>query len=317
MIRKETQLVGHQNPIYALAVDASQQALFSAGNDRGIVRWDLEELRFDRILHPVQQTVYTLNLVEGRQLLVAGQRDGTVRGVHAVSGEEKWKIDLHKSPVFAVGTVLGKARGEEMVIGSEDGTASVWMLSDKDEAPKALLHWKVSDMPIRCLAVSPNNEWIAFGTKDGWVHVYDARDYSSVAILDAHTKPVTSLLFSPGSEFLISSGRDAQMKVHELPGHGTNPFGLQKDFVPHMFAVYEMQYHPQLPVFATASRDKSVKIWSSEDYRLLRSLSIEKGVEAHRLSVNALCWHPDGRRLFTAGDDKLVFIWNVEGDASV
>ncbi|HZH55358.1 MAG TPA: WD40 repeat domain-containing protein, partial [Sphingobacteriaceae bacterium] len=86
----------------------------------------------------------------------------------------------------------------------------------------------------------------------------------------------------------------------------------KREFVPHMFAIYSMEFHPNLPVFATASRDKSVKIWSAEDFRLLKSLSIEKGWEAHRLSVNALTWHPNGDQLFTTGDDKVIMVWDVK-----
>lgn len=304
-ITKVTQLIGHQNPIYALAMDHG--AFFSAGNDKGIVRWDLETLRFDRVLCPVRHTVYALHLLPGTHQLIAGMRDGTVTGTDTISGEQEFSLNFHKQPVFALGSVSGKSQGIELIIGSEDGTASVWSVESNI---RQLIHLSISASSIRCLAVSPDEKWLCFGARDGRIYVYHAEDYSFYTVLDAHTMPVTSLLFSPDGQYLLSAGRDARLIVFDVNGPDGH-FKMRTDLVPHMFAIYSMQFHPVLPVFATASRDKAVKIWSLEDFRLLKSISTEKGWEAHRLSVNALFWQSDGSRLFTAGDDKLIMVWDL------
>lgn len=307
-ISKSTQMMGHQNPIYALVADTEQGVLYSAGNDKGIVRWNIEEQKFERILSPVQHTVYGLHLLNEEQTLIASMRNGAVRGIDTQTGKSLWELNLHQEPVFALGALLRKGTGVEVIVASEDGTASIW---NPNQPSEPLFHLKVSDSPIRCLAVSPDERWLSFGTKDGKVHVYQAEDFSPHAVLSAHTLPVTSLMFSPDGKYLFSAGRDARMVVTEVINEAGS-FEQKSDFVPHLFAIYSMQFHPKLPIFATASRDKAVKIWSAEDLRLLRSLSIEKGWEAHRLSVNALVWHPGGEQLFTTGDDKLIMVWDVK-----
>ena len=307
-ISKSTQMIGHQNPVYALAADADQGVLYSAGNDKGIVRWNLETGKFERILSPVQHTVYGLHVLQGEQTLIAGMRNGLVRGMDTQTGVSRWELTLHQEPVFALGSLLGKSAGVEVVVAAEDGTVSVW---DPSRPTEPLYHLNVSESPIRCMAVSPDERWLSFGAKDGTVHIYYAADFSLHTVLSAHTMPVTSLLFSPDGKYLLSAARDARMVVTEIRSD-TGEFTQKREFVPHMFAIYSMEFHPNLPVFATASRDKSVKIWSAEDFRLLKSLSIEKGWEAHRLSVNALTWHPNGDQLFTTGDDKVIMVWDVK-----
>lgn len=307
-ISKSTQLIGHQNPVYALATDEAEGVLYSAGNDKGIVRWNLAESKFERVLSPVEHTVYGLHLLPAEQTLIACMRSGLVRGIDTQTGESRWDLSLHQAPVFALGSLLGKGAGVEVIVASEDGTVSIW---DPAKPSQPLLHLTVSDAPIRCMAVSPDERWLGFGTKDGAIHVYHAEDFSPHTVLSAHTLPVTSLLFSPDGAYLLSAARDARMVVTEI-GAEAGDFTQKTDFVPHLYAIYSMQFHPDLPIFATASRDKAVKIWSAEDFRLLRSLSIEKGWDAHRLSVNALAWHPNGEQLFTTGDDKVIMVWDVK-----
>ena len=78
-----------------------------------------------------------------------------------------------------------------------------------------------------------------------------------------------------------------------------------------MFTVYAIEYHPTLPVFATGSRDKSIKIWSADDFRLLRIISLEKGFDCHRLSINDIVWNPLKNQLISVSDDKTAMVWDV------
>jgi len=63
---------------------------------------------------------------------------------------------------------------------------------------------------------------------------------------------------------------------------------------------------------ATASRDKSIKIWETEGYTLKKTISIEKGYNTHRLSINKIIWEPIDNQLISVSDDKLLKIWKVE-----
>ncbi|RYY34254.1 MAG: WD40 repeat domain-containing protein, partial [Sphingobacteriaceae bacterium] len=78
----------------------------------------------------------------------------------------------------------------------------------------------------------------------------------------------------------------------------------------HLFAVNHIAFHPSLPYFATASMDKSIKIWDAQNFKLRKIISREKGIPGHVLSINKLVWNGDNQ-LISVSDDKRVIIWNI------
>lgn len=311
-IIKKGHLIGHRNPIYALEIGAG--VFYTAGNDRGVVEWSLEDLAFKRILCPVSQTVYRLHLLPGTNLLAIGMQDGTVILVDRTSGAIQQTLQHSQAaPVFGLGTLHTRPSDQKLVVACESGSVFQWgaIRSANDGQPaeqpiEQQSESKISDGQIRSMAVSPNGMHVAFGSKDGVVHLRRSEDMKAEHEWNVHEHTVTSLSFSPDGRYLLSGGRDARLYVFDL-----EKSKLHLDFVPHMYAVYAINYHPTLPIFATSSRDKSIKIWSAEDFRLLRTISIEKGFEAHTHSVNDLAWSTDGTMLFSVGDDRMVMAWSI------
>ena len=166
---------------------------------------------------------------------------------------------------------------------------------------------RVSADTVRAIAISTDAKHAALGCKDGLIRIYDLLDYSLLYVLDKHSLPVTAVQYSPDGKYLISGSRDAQLNFWSLPDYEP------RHTIPaHMYSVYGIAFHPSLPYFATASQDKSIKIWGSDDLKLYKILSLEKGTEGHTHSVNKLVWTADGKYLLSTGDDKLVIIWNWE-----
>jgi WD40 repeat protein len=89
-------------------------------------------------------------------------------------------------------------------------------------------------------------------------------------------------------------------------------FELTKSIAAHMFAVNHIAFHPEKPYFATASMDKSIKIWGADDFKLYKIINREKGYASHQLSVNKLAWNGDN--LLSVSDDKRVIIWGLNLD---
>lgn len=288
-------LVGHQNPIFTVSKGLDPTTIFTGGNDKGVVEWDLEAGKFKRILSAVPASVYALCLLEEQGLLVIGMRNGEVWCVDIAKQTLVHKMQTEQGAVFALKVLPEKG---ELIATGEEGMAYVWSLSTFE----LLYRFKISDTTVRVIEPYSNANQVAFGDKNGFVYLYDATDFREITRQQIHTMPVTALATTETS--LFSGARDA--KLIQL---AQSDLSVIQSITPHMFTVYGILPHPTLPVIATISRDKSIKIWDAISLSLLKNISIDRGYEAHRLSINTATW--SGNQLITAGDDKLVKIWDV------
>lgn len=289
-------LTGHQNPIFAMASDPTVDGLFTAGNDKGIVEWDLKNGAFKRILTAVPSSVYSLQLIPDTSLLLAGLRNGEVWCIDVQQQRLVKKMRVERGAIFAVCSLSTK--GEIIAIG-EEGVAYVWSLDSFD----LLYRFRVSSTTVRAIQPYHVGNQLVFGDKDGFLYLYDLIDFKQLEKRKVHRMPVTALAVD--DLYLYSGGRDAQLyQLHQ------KDLTLVNDLTPHMFTVYGILPHPVYPVFATISRDKSIKIWDRSTRALLKHVSLDRDYDGHRLSINSATWC--GNRLITAGDDKLVKVWDVK-----
>lgn len=120
------------------------------------------------------------------------------------------------------------------------------------------------------------------------IRLYETTEWREVKpSLTAHSLTVTSLAFSPDDKFLLSVGRDRQWYVFKrdekdrnvYTTHTSNPKG-------HARMILDCSWAPESAgsVFATAGRDKSVKIWRLEDGKAECVSTIAAGVSVTAVS---------------------------------
>ncbi len=289
-------LTGHQNPIYILESDEVNGILYSAGNDKGVVEWDWNTLKFRRILCAVQSSVYALHVIPNTDFLAVGMRSGEIYIVDTIQQTLRAKLKVDSGAVFSVKSLPGK---QELIAVGEEGKAYIWSLANFE----LLYTFKIADTTVRVIAIDEDAQFLAFGDKNGYVHISNTEDYHPVAVKQIHEKAITSLCFMQGS--LFSGARDAKMYKLSYPG-----LEVQAGITPHMFTVYGILDLNNSSCFSTVSRDKTIKIWN-QDLKLQKNISRDKGIDSHFLSINSQAYHHQLGLLATAGDDKMIKIWRL------
>ncbi|KAF7714112.1 Uncharacterized protein PECH_000340 [Penicillium ucsense] len=220
------------------------------------------------------------------------------------------KIDESALPDLAEIPVLGlsnKAQGEEAPVEDEAGAngassaaPSVSLNYDspplEDQLARYTLwpeHEKLygHGYEISAVAVSHDRTLIATACKASSVdhaviRLYDTSDWHEIKpSLTAHSLTITDLSFSDDDRFLLSVGRDRQWAVFERSEQQPTVFtNLVTNPKGHSRMILGAAWAPTAGnrVFATAGRDKSVKIWQKNDatFECKSTISLTSAVSA-------------------------------------
>ncbi|PIL36810.1 hypothetical protein GSI_00500 [Ganoderma sinense ZZ0214-1] len=118
------------------------------------------------------------------------------------------------------------------------------------------------------MAVSNNNQYVATACKatsaeHAVIRVYDTQTWQLFGQpLPGHNLTVTQIAFSPDDSFVLSVSRDRTWRLFVKSEDGYLPVAADKS---HSRIIWDCAWAPGGDVFATASRDKTVKIWRRPD----------------------------------------------------
>ncbi|GAA5854118.1 hypothetical protein JCM8547_008235 [Rhodosporidiobolus lusitaniae] len=228
------------------------------------------------------------------ELLATGSKDNTARVWKALldeeGGERVWScIGRAEGHVESIGAVAVSKRDKHLLItASQDRTAKVWdlasllsssssaSLSDSPSPLRALATTKIHDKDINSLDISPNDKLLASGSQD-------------------RTAKLFTILYTAATK---SSPAQASLSL----------LGTLKG---HKRGVWSVKFSPVDQCLATASGDRTVKLWSLQD------LTCVKTFEGHSNSVLRVDFLTRGMQIATAASDGLVKVWNVKDEECV
>jgi WD40 repeat protein len=258
-------LSGHKGPVLALAW-APSAGLISAGDDQKIIRWNLAEAKPQWTISAGTTPRALALSPDGKTLAGAGD-DQVVRLWQAATGKP---VEADKKPVQFKGH-------------------TDWVL---------------------CLAFSSDGKTLASAGHDGSVYLWDLtagkklREIVARAPAAPNTEveppeSVYSLAFSPDDKqlavgnteqvflFTVADGK----YVRTLAGHTSSVTGLA--------------YHPGGTVLASASKDRTLRLWNPANGQALKTL------EGHTAWVQGVTFVAKGTRLASVGADETVRFWDL------
>lgn len=297
-VEKINTLAGHKDCVYALAKHREKNIFFSAAGEGFVVKWDLENPELGELVAKVQNSVYALAFWEKGNYLLVGQN---TEGLHLIDVEHKKEVKSLHLGSFTIFDI--KIIDNLAIIACSVGI--VFFID--------LLNWQIlkkmqlSKENARTIAYNSIKKEIALGFSDNAIQVLDLETLQIIKKLEnAHENSVFSLAYTPEGSFLISSSRDAHLKVWT-----TQNYELKQDIPAHLYAINSISLSPSGKYFATASMDKAIKIWETQSFKLLKV--IDKGRHAgHGTSVNKLLWTNYLGQLISASDDRSVSIWDIK-----
>jgi len=153
---------------------------------------------------------------------------------------------------------------------------------------------------ILAIAVSVDGKWIATGSTDNTIKLFETRNYQEVMTFRGHSENITCLAFSPDSKYLVSGSVDNKVILWDL-----NRNIDLKTLSGHNKRVNTVAFSPDGQLIASGSDDTYILIW---DMRYPDKPKYK--MAAHQNGVRCIKFTPDGRFLASGGGDGRFRIWH-------
>ncbi len=292
-IRLRSTLRGHTNEVWSVAFSPDDATLASAGVDKVIKIWDVKASREVRQLTDHEAEVRRVVFSPKGDMMASAAGDGTIFFWETGDFQSKHEVPSHEMDVRSVAFTLD---GTQLLSGSIDKTIRSWN-SESGEAEGILA---AAAAGVQCIVLSPDGTTIATGCDDGAIRLYDSDGGEPRRTLTGHTDGVCHIAYSRDGTRLASASWDGTMRLwdtatgqqlttiegHEeavrsvaFSSHGCLASGGDDHTIrlcdaatgehlatirEHTGPVTSVAFSSDGTVLASASGDKTVKLWEIE-----------------------------------------------------
>jgi WD40 repeat protein len=162
-----------------------------------------------------------------------------------------------------------------------------------------------SEGPVSAMAFTSDGKYLALGTANNTLTVWTHWDATPTSITHVtYGSPITAVGFNQQTSYLaVATDNSARILFASRRG-GTDLAFYDLTTFSHFDRILAMQFSPDGRYLATASVDRTARLWDVRSNREIARMS-------HDGIVRKVLFSSDGRYLTTASDDPISRVWEV------
>ncbi len=156
---------------------------------------------------------------------------------------------------------------------------------------------------VNSIAFSPDGQYLASGSRDITVKLWDVSTGMEIRTLTGHFHIVTSVAFSPTGKYVVSGSKDNTVKLWDVST------GMEiRTFTGHPSKVKSVAFSPDGKYVASGGAwdNPIIKLWDVSTGKKIRTFT------GHTNEVNSIAFSPDGRFVISGSSDCTIKLWYIK-----
>ncbi|CAO3651928.1 unnamed protein product [Cunninghamella blakesleeana] len=309
--------VADERPVVQCAFSPDSKLLLTGSWSGGCKLWSIPNCELVSTLAGHPQRVggvafhpeATLSLDKASVNFATSGAEGTIKLWSLESTNPVASLEGHVGRVARIGF---HPSGKYIGSAGFDGSWRLWDVENTEE----LLLQEGHAKEVYSIAFQCDGSLVATGGLDAIGRLWDLRTGRSAMALQGHIKEIIGLDWSPNGYHLASASGDNTVKIWDIRAlrniytisahqslvadvkfaHGRSPMAPDDPDAAMIYGTY----------LTTVGYDGCVKLWSADDYRLIKNL------EGHEGKVMGVDISQDGRFIASTGFDRTFKLWADE-----
>jgi WD40 repeat protein/energy-coupling factor transporter ATP-binding protein EcfA2 len=292
-------LRGHEGAVRSIAFVGNTNTFYSSGSDGKILRWDLSGSKLYRTLIDNNFINRSLSISNNGRWLACGT---TTTGIQLFNLNQATNVPTylegHKGWVEAL-EFTSDSKG--LFSSSTDNTIMYW---DLIAGTNTL--FINTDEKTRCLAVSPQGHYIVVGTDEGKVIRWNIDNKEKTILFQSDGNKIYAIKYNSSGSKIAFGDKNGNLRLMD-----TRSNTVIKMIPAHNAPIMDLSFSPDERQIATASTDKTLKLWDANNLNYKPVVITEHGNNF----VLSVTFSPDGKYFVSSADQKdqskvnYIYIW--------
>ena len=161
--------------------------------------------------------------------------------------------------------------------------------------------------PVTAVAYSKDGHWLASGSEDMTIEIWDLHAFSPTArpmTLNSNVTEIRMMDFSPDGHWLAAGGDNKNALLWNLTDLSAPPFILSG----HRANIESLAFSPDAHWLATGSGDEKIHLWNLQNRDPAQNSLVLTG---HHGDITALAFDPTGQWLASGSLDATARLWKM------